>query len=114
MAALLAGRDPVVAVNKTDLPVRVSREEITRLSPDRSLGEATFVSLSATSGDGLDRFRDRMAEKVRQALASPSREPGVSVNLRQKEALQRAGGALRLAMGTAGGERSARTVSCSI
>jgi tRNA modification GTPase len=101
VAALLAGRDPVVAVNKTDLPVRVSREEITRLSPDRSLGEATFVSLSATSGDGLDRFRDRMAEKVRQALASPSREPGVSVNLRQKEALQRAGGALRLAMGTA-------------
>ncbi|MBI1864160.1 MAG: 50S ribosome-binding GTPase, partial [Nitrospirae bacterium] len=100
-AALLTGRDPIVAVNKSDLPPRVSLEEIGRLLAAGDIGDATFVSLSAASGDGLGRLRDRMAEKVRQALASPSREPGVSVNLRQKEALQRAGSALRLALGTA-------------
>ena len=63
--------------------------------------DCTVVHLSAVSGEGVGLLRDKLAEKVRQALADPFREPGVSVNLRQKEALARAGAALRLAAETA-------------
>lgn len=96
-----AGKEIIVAVNKIDLPMRLSREEVSGLMSGRSSGNGAVVHLSAVSGEGVGLLRDKLAEKVRQALTDPSREPGVSVNLRQKEALARAGEALRFAVETA-------------
>ncbi len=104
LSARTAGKEMIVAVNKIDLPVCVSREEVSGLMSGRcggAGGYGTVVHLSAVSGEGVGLLRDKLAEKVRQALADPFREPGVSVNLRQQEALTKAAEALRLAAATA-------------
>jgi tRNA modification GTPase len=87
VAALLAerlsgaGATPVViAVNKGDLPDRVSQERVSALLPG-----APVVSLSARTAEGLDALEDVLAGLVGAGAASPA-----LITTRQQAALDRA------------------------
>lgn len=84
IAALVAGKPVVVALNKTDLPACLTEADLAPLLP-----EGPVVRTAANSGAGLRELEEALLSAVLSGRASASAEPLVS-NPRHKEALWRA------------------------
>ena len=90
-SALVAklGRQPVLLVlNKADLKPALREEDANRLCPG-----APVVSISALTGQGLDRLEAKIVELASSGQSWPG-ESAVLLNLRQRQSLRRAGEAL--------------------
>jgi len=76
------GKKTVVAVNKNDLPQRISPEELQRQIP-----EASLISISALYGSGIEGLKDAIRFAVLDGKLESSAEIILS-NLRHKQALE--------------------------
>jgi tRNA modification GTPase len=90
--ALVETRKTVVAVNKNDLPPGFPPESLREKIP-----EAPLVSISALRGAGIENLKEEIRRMI---FAGKTESPGEAIlsNLRHKQALERAGGALNQAL----------------
>jgi len=98
IAARLAGRRVVVALNKSDLDARLDPAEVLGLL-NGSGGAA--IEVSATRGDGLDALRGALAGALGAGAAAQASLGEAVGNPRHVEALGRARDALARAAGAA-------------
>jgi tRNA modification GTPase len=84
-------REVILVINKSDLPSHTPTEELTDRFPARAA-----VCTSALLGDGIDGLKDDVWSVV-TGRSGPAELPDVVPNLRQKQLLQRALTAARLA-----------------
>lgn len=85
-----AGLPQVVVLNKSDLPQRLSEDEI-----EAAIGERTAVAVSAKNGSGLDRLRRAVLAQVGESR--PGSDDPVLFNARHRDALEKALRSLQLA-----------------
>lgn len=83
-----AGGETVVLLNKNDLPGRLGRERVSALRPGVGI-----LEISARTGDGLGKVRDRIAATVTTGPAG-SGEQVFLTNVRHRDLLKQAGEAL--------------------
>jgi tRNA modification GTPase len=107
VAARLADRRVILALNKCDLPCAVEAAAI-----EASLGDRPFaaVATSATRGDGIAELRSALGG----LLAGPGGFAGVVASPRHAEALERAGEALGRAHAAAEGGAPGEIVSLEL
>jgi tRNA modification GTPase len=78
------GRNALIVLNKTDLPVRLSAAE-----REQAFFGFPTVAVSALTGEGIDRLKKAVVEFVLQEGAGPE-ESHVAPNLRHRKALEEA------------------------
>jgi tRNA modification GTPase len=93
LIADLATRDPLVALNKSDLPPRLSLEELEPLLP-----AAPKLPVSAMRGGGLPTLERLLVER---ALGGPPLADPLALTPRQRDALRRAADSVAAALNAA-------------
>ncbi|MGI8424938.1 MAG: tRNA uridine-5-carboxymethylaminomethyl(34) synthesis GTPase MnmE [Chloroflexota bacterium] len=83
--AALARRPTVIALNKADLPVRVTEPDAAGLVTD-----AKVVSVSALTGQGMDALRTALADAGGWQSERSGETPGVVTSARHRDTLGRA------------------------
>ena len=91
VAHLIRGRQALVALNKMDLPRRVSEEDIAGLLPD-----VPIVPVAARTGEGIHALERTLTSLALDAQPAEL-HAALVVNVRHREALQRALGAIQQA-----------------
>jgi tRNA modification GTPase len=110
IAARLAGRPALVALNKSDRPSRVRPDQVTALL---EAGTHRVVAVSATRGDGLESLRGELASML--GAGGDERAAGAAIgNLRHVEALSRASRALERAAAAARAARPGEIVALEL
>ncbi len=89
------GRHTLILLNKRDLPGRLEVERIRALRPG-----VEILEISARTGDGIDRVRERMAAAVSGGPAGAGEETFLT-NVRHRDLLQKGGDALARCQGAA-------------
>ncbi|HET6278915.1 MAG TPA: tRNA uridine-5-carboxymethylaminomethyl(34) synthesis GTPase MnmE [Candidatus Polarisedimenticolia bacterium] len=82
------GAPMLIVMNKIDLPGQLDAKRIGAL-----IGTADLLQVSARDGDGIGELRDRIAAEVTGGPAATSEQPFLT-NVRHRDLLHRAGGAL--------------------
>jgi len=95
IAELLHGRRAVVALNKVDLPPRLSVEQVHAVIPDTPV-----VPVAAREARGIEALEGQLVRLIQRAHPADAAVPLVT-NVRHLEALQQAQAALRQAQATA-------------
>ncbi len=104
----VAGRRAIVVINKNDLPQKVERGEIKKLT-----GDLPMVSISASQGNGLDELVEVISRLVWKGEVIASTEELIT-NVRHREALIRAEKALGHLIETMEKKLSAEFISVDI
>jgi tRNA modification GTPase len=113
LAARLAGRRVLVALNKSDRPARVARAELGSLLD--AAPRSRLVEVSATEGRGLDEVRAALASLLgAEGVAGAAGLAGAAANPRHVEALERARAAVRRAAAAASAGAAGEIVALEI
>jgi len=80
--AEIKGKKKVVAINKNDLPLRISLEEVKRLFP-----KDPVISISALKNDGIDDLKQAIYSSLIQRDVRATPEHLIVANIRHKAAL---------------------------
>ena len=94
---LIKGKNALLVINKSDLPLKISLESLQG-------SEAEYLSLSALSGDGVDKLKAAIFHSNLRNW-SEEREGVVVTNIRHKTALDKASSSLGRAIGLISGDQ---------
>lgn len=83
----IANKNVIAVVNKTDLPIIVSDEQIKALFPDKK--DLKIARISASEGRGIDQLEELIEELFFQGIIKENNEL-VITNMRHKQALEQA------------------------
>jgi tRNA modification GTPase len=89
IARTILQKGPVIAVNKSDLQERIDLEDLKRLLPG-----CERVSVSAKTGDGMDLIEEAIFRFASSRVSSGAQEETIISDLRQRNCLEKAAGAL--------------------
>lgn len=102
----IAGKKTLLTINKSDLPRVAVVEELTQ-----ALGPSRIASVSAKTGEGINRLKENLRELILRTETEPS---VVITNLRHRSALVRGEVALRQALISLGENRAPEFIAVDL